>query len=543
MGLFDSLTDRAVAYGQGVVRRIFAPAVDARAQALSSAEAFYQGRQYEGRGLQPSWDKVPVGQRPAPLRLQKPSVQYDVPKTIVDRPTALLFGEGRFPELHLDPDAPDTDVKAVNAWLARVADEGKLAHQALVWGKLANSVGSGCLTWAVVAGEGDEAGEFEFTPHKTQYCTPTFDPKRPGRLVALEKKYSYVKTVRRDTAAGVVAVQETWWHRETWDRAAHVVYADQPAPKDGGEPATWTDVADTATHDFGFVPGVWVKPLDDGEAANVDGPPLTCGIEDLTEDIDRTLSQKSRALRYNLDPERWYTGLSPEQAATLKVGGGATTALPKDGAAGLLEMSNGPQEAAEAHVTAHKARAFETTRVVSPDPEKLLAAARSGRALEILHGPMIELVGELRQTFGSALRDLLNQIVRAARAGKLGALGKLASPPPAAIPPGRVKLAWGPYWNPSPEDLQTAANIAATLVREEICDRETAVRWVAAQFGWKDVDGILERLATEAKERAARAPAVPPPNNAGATDAAAGDDTTEDPADGRAPDAAAAQET
>jgi hypothetical protein len=59
---------------------------------------------------------------------------------------------------------------------------------------------------------------------------------------------------------------------------------------------------------------------------------------------------------------------------------------------------------------------------------------------------MLELVGELR-TSGRGMRDLLSQIVDPARAGKLQALGSLETPPPLSIPEGKVKLAWGRFFD------------------------------------------------------------------------------------------------
>src|SRR4051812_44665703 len=109
MGIVDRAIDGVVRIGEGVVARVMSsPAMESRrAKRLAEYDRLYRGEQYEGRGLSTPWDKAPTGGKRIPLRQQKPSVQYDLPRVIVDRPTALLFGEGRAPEITFDPHTPE----------------------------------------------------------------------------------------------------------------------------------------------------------------------------------------------------------------------------------------------------------------------------------------------------------------------------------------------------------------------------------------------------------------------------------------------------
>lgn len=505
MGILDRITARAVTAAQGVVARVMAPADAARARELERLERLARGLQYDAAGLKAPWDKTPVGTRPAPMREQRPSAQYDLPALLVERPTSLLFGEGHFPVVVLDPAEKGGDAAETNAWLARVVDEGNLEAVALTWSRQTVVRGSGCLTWCVCD------GEFEFAAHKTEQLTPTFHPRRARCLVALEKRYEFVKRVARVEGGRAVEVDETWLHRETWDAQRHVVYQDQPKPKDPSTPLTWVEAeGGVAVHGLGFVPAVWVKAKDDGEAATWDGESILAGVEDLFASIDRTLSQKDRAVFFNQDPLVYFFGLTKETAGNLHIGGGNTLSLPKKtdgGDVAITEYTGSGQAAAEEHIQAQRGRVLETKRVVSLDPDKLLAAARSGKALEILHKPTLDLVGEYRSPFGRALAELLGQVVRAAREGTLQALGELASAPPATIPAGRVRVQWGAYFDPTPDDLQVLASVARNLADAGLCDRETLVRWCAQRFGWKDPDAILARLeAEEARARAALEP-------------------------------------
>lgn len=473
-----------------------------RFKRLLDLEALYWGEQYERRGLQAPWDKQPPG-RNVPLRAQKPSAQYDLPRLVVDRPTALLFGEGRFPELALEPQVSGTDVTDANAWLSAIADEGELAHVMLTAARQGGALGTAVVTWAVVE------GEFEFESHLALYCKPTFHAKKRRRLIALEKRYKFKQEVQVQTANGIQYQQKDFWHREDWDEEKHTVYVDVLVPADGSEPV-W-EVADEVTYGWGRCPAVWIKNLDDADPSEIDGVSLLEGISDLVEDIDRTLSQKSRAVRYNQDPERVYYGMTEEQVSRLRVGGGSTTLLPAKpaGDVALVELGGEGQRIAEEHVMSQRGRALETARVVVPDPDRLLAAARSGSALRMLFGPTLELVGELRSSYGRGMRDLLNQIVDAAREGKLTAVGTIDSPPPAEIPPGRLRLQWGRFFDPTPDDLNMIAQAAKTLSDAQILDHETLVRSIASYLGIKDVSHVIEKVKQEAAERAALAPPAP----------------------------------
>lgn len=491
MGLLDS----AVNLGRDAFLRVMGAGANAmsstRDKALDALDAVYWGRQYDGKGLAPSWDKAPPGRRRTPLNRQKPSVQYDLARLIVDRPTALLFGEGRFPEVCFEPHDATADATEINAWLAQIVDEGALAQVALTWSRQGGTLGTAVLTWCVAE------GEFEFEAHKASQCRPTFHKKKRGRLEQLEKRYKFAKTVQRvdPTSRTLVTTEVPYWHRELWTEQAHIVYVEVPVG-DGREP-TWT-VDDEVAHGLGFVPAVWVKNIDDGEPGNIDGVSLLDGLTDVFEDIDRTLTQKSRAVRYNQEPERVYFGLTEEQRGKIEIaGGGSSRSLPsKETGADvvMLELRGEGQRVAEEHIVSQRSRALDVSRVTAPEPERLLAAAKSGVALRMLFAPTLELVGELRQTYGRALRMVFQQILAAARTGALAKLGRLISPPPAAIPEGKVKLMWGRFFDPTPEDLDLISRSAAALKVAGLMDRETLVRWLSSFFGIKDIAAVMKRL-------------------------------------------------
>lgn len=506
MGLLDSV----VSAGQGLLAGVVAAgariAESTREQVLSNLDAVYRGNQYEGRGLAAPWDKAPAGGKRTPLRRQKPSVQYDLARLIVDRPTALLFGEGRFPTVLFEADTGDDDADGdtddgtpsaeLNEWFARIIDEGSLAERALTWSRQGGALGTGVLTWCIVE------GEFEFEAHKALHCKGTFHARKRSRLTQLEKRYKFSKEVQRSdgTLSGrTVTVQVECWHREVWTEKSHIIYVDQPVG-DGSEPKGWV-VADQVDHNFGFVPGVWVKNIDDGDPASVDGLSLLDGLIDIFEDIDRTLTQKSRAIRYNQEPDRVYFGLKEEEKKRVETtGGGSSRSLPSKNDGGgveLLELQGEGQRVAEEHVVSQRSRALDVSRVTAPEPERLLAAAKSGVALRMLFAPTLELVGELRQTYGRALREIFMQILRAAREGTLQALGKLLSPPPSQIPTGKVKLQWGRFFDPTPEDIDLVSRSATALYVAKLVDRETLVRWLGGYLGITDVAAVIDRLDAE----------------------------------------------
>jgi hypothetical protein len=367
-------------------------------------------------------------------------------------------------------------------------------------------MGSGCLVWSVVD------GDVEFRVLRSLHCNPTFDPRRPGRLVALDLRYRFPREIED---GGVVRVVDHW-HRETWTTEAHTVFVEVPCEA-GKEPA-WI-VSDEVQHGLGFVPGVWVRPFDDADEGALDGDSMFTDVEDLVEDIDRVISQKSRALRYNLDPTRVWFGLNERDEANVRnADGPAVSVSSKTEGADVtqLELNGSSLDVAESHANAQRARALETLRVVSPDPDKLLAAANSGRALEILYAPMLELAGELRTAFGAALKQLLGQILDAAR-GPLRAPGALTLRPP-ALPAGGVCLHWGAHFSASVQEQSTAAATASLLVQDRLLDRETAVKWVCRTLGISDASAVIRALEEQdAKESRPTPPTPPLPQGIGET--------------------------
>lgn len=466
-----------------------------RFQRLQEFERTYWGEQYDHRGLSPSWDKLTPG-RYVPLRSQKPSTQYDLPRLIVDRPTSMLFGEGRFPELELTPLVEGQDVTDVNKWLSNISEEGDLPHCMLIASRQGARLGSAVITWSLVE------GEFDFEPHLAIFCKPTFHPRKRRQLTALEKRYKFKREVEVMSSEGVRYQTKDFWHRETWDENSHIVYVDCLVPVDGSEP--FWEIADQVDYGYGRCPAVWIKNLDDADPSDIDGVSLLEGLGDMTEDIDRTLSQKSRAVRYNQDPERVYFGLTKEMAASIKIGGGATTILPaKPGAdVELLELQGEGQRIAEEHVISQRGRTLETARVIAPDSERLLAAARSGAAMRILFSPMLELVGEMRTSYGRGLRDMLFMILDLARRGKLVADGfALATPPPASIPDGKLKNLWGRFFEPTVDDLSAVATAMQTLSASGLLDHETILHIFASYLGIKDVAHVMQKAQAEAEEK------------------------------------------
>jgi len=496
MGVINTI---GVALG-GVIDRVFARERNERAALVEKMEALYRGAQYEATRASQPWTRLPVGDR-TPLRFQRPSVQYDLPELLVNRPTSLLFGEGRTPKVTLQShDGSDTE--EVNQWLASIAEESSLWFRFLIASRLAAIGGACAITWCLAAGEGDEGGVFEVEAHRSADCTPTFDPRRHAKLTLLRKQYRFARDEVVIESGERRTVRASFWHREEWDAQEHRVW--EPARDVPGKEPAW-GTPSVAVHGFGFVPAAWVR-LEDGLCNDPFGVSHLAGCADLVEDIDRVLTQKSRAIFFNQDPERLYFGLSEQQRATL-VGGQGQRFLPSKNAgadASVVEYSGEGQRVAEEHVQAQAKRVLETKRVVSPDPDKLLAAARSGSALEALNAPMLELVGEWRVPFGNAVKEICGQWVRAARSGALARLGTLETPLPAVIPAGRISLQWGAAFPLTPEDLASIANTSATLLDAGLCDRNTLVKWLSVRFGWGDVEEILEALDGEEEQKAKR---------------------------------------
>lgn len=408
---------------------------------------------------------------------RRPSARYNLSRIVVEDSISLLFGEGRFPTLA-------TENEELRTALSAIVKDTKL-NAVMACAALIGSVGS-AVVWLRVL-----KGRLFIEPLSTAYLTPAYDPSEPDMLLSVTE----LRKVRGDAlrAAGYTIaddrLQTDHWFKVVWDAVAETFYV--PWPVSDPKAADKVDAGRTTRHGLGFVPMVWIHNLPGG--VGVDGactfrPAIETQIE-----IEYQLSQAGRGLKYSSDP----TLLIKEPSGDTPRIGGAANALivAADGDARMIEINGTASAAVIEYVRTLREMALETVHGNRSSADKI-SAAQSGRAIELLHQPLIQLADKLRISYGEdALTRLIRMIVAASAKFPLmvgGVVYKNLSTAP-------VALRWPDWFSQTQGDLQQQAGTLATLRTAGMISRETAVAVIAPNYDIEDpADEIALIIADEA---------------------------------------------
>jgi hypothetical protein len=171
-------------------------------------------------------------------------------------------------------------------------------------------------------------------------------------------------------------------------------------------------------------------------------------------------------------------------------GGGNALILSEKGDARLLEIGGTASAAVIEYVRTLREFALEGVHGNRSSADRI-AAAQSGRALELMNQGLIWLADNLRVSYGQGLLGLARMIVRASQRRGL-TVGGAALPP--LDPAAPLSLTW-PRWYPltSTEMRQDAATLGA-LIDQGLLSRDTALRSIADVYGIADTDAELARI-------------------------------------------------
>lgn len=426
-----------------------------------------------------------------PLRDRRPSVRYGLCRIVVDDSVSLLFSEGHFPTIECK------DEKTREA-LAELVKETKL-NQVMIDAATTGSVGSVAVFMRVLS------NRVFFEVQNTQYLTPIWKKEAPDTLEKVVEQYKVKGSVLKDqgyTIAEDELAADFWFKRE-WDANAETWFmpwkvGTAAGDGDADDKAPQRDTTKTTTHSLGFVPVVWIKNLPGGDS--IDGectfPPEA--IETAIE-IDYTLSQNGRGLRYSLDPTLMVKEPAVDNDGNMVKGGGNALIVSSDGDAKLLEINGTASDAVLNYVRCLRELALETAHGNRANADKL-SAAQSGRAMELMNQSLIWLADKLRISYGEgALLDLVGMVVKASTKFKLQKkdgteIGELNANE-------KLSLTWPAWYAPTIQDMLDRATTLRMLCDSGLMSRETAIKILAAEYDIEDAKA--EKLLADAdmKER------------------------------------------
>ncbi len=167
----------------------------------------------------------------------------------------------------------------------------------------------------------------------------------------------------------------------------------------------------------------------------------------------------------------------------------------------MLEIGGTASAAVIAYVETLRKFAIEAIHGNRGDADKM-GAAQSGRALEIMHQPLIWLADNLRVSYGEGgLLTLLQMVAKAGARTRI----KVAGKPLPLFPADTVfTLRWPAWFQPTEADKQTQASTLVALRDGGMISRKTAVKEIAAEYDIEDVEAELVEITSEQAAEDAR---------------------------------------
>lgn len=408
-----------------------------------------------------------------PLRQRRPSVRYPLARIVVEDSLALLFGEGHFPTI----DCADRDVRG---WLGEIAKDAGL-NQVMMEAALRGSVGSVAVLLRVLE------GRVFFSALPSLYLTPVFDPLAPDRLASVTERYKVPGRVLAGQGYEIAEHGAEYWFMRRWDAEGETWFVPWPA---GAAEEPEVDAARSVRHGLGFVPVVWVRNLPGGDS--VDGGCTFRAAVETSIEIDYQLSQAGRGLKYSSDPTLLIKEPAGVEGALVR-GAGNALVLSEKGDARLLEIDGAASAAVIDYVRTLREFALEGVHGNRAGPDKL-AAAQSGRALEMMNQGLVWLADNLRVSYGGALLRLARMVLLASARYPLTVAGRAV---PALDARAALSLAWPRWYPPSAEERSQDAASLQTLIGGGMLSVETAVKSIADTYDIDDVAAELARIRTE----------------------------------------------
>jgi hypothetical protein len=435
-----------------------------------------------------------------PLRDRRPSVRYNMCRMVVQDSVALLFGDGHFPTVELEtPEACQS--------IADLIKETKLPqimHEAAIRG----SIGSIAVMMRVLN------GRIFFEAMDTDFLTPAYDPMEPDTLLSVTERYKVKGAALAASGYEIDAdlMDRDFWFQRIWDRTAENWFAPVPVATEFRVNAFKTeriapvepflDEVRTVKHNLGFVPMVWIKNLP-GERG-IDGASTFRSAADTQIEIEYQLSQGGRGLKYSSDPLLMIREPASGQDGDGQIVRSPTNAIivSDNGDAKMLEINGTAATAVIEYVRALRESAIETIHGNRSNADKV-SAAQSGRALEMMHQPLIWLADQLRTSYGeNGLLPLIRMVIAAGNKMPVKVLGKQLNTLSETEYP---TLRWPKWFAPTGSDRQQEAAALQTLANSGHISRETAVKSIASSFDIEDIDEELKRILADEDAEIVRA--------------------------------------
>ena len=446
-----------------------------RKEDLDLLDQYYEGTQYDD--LQ-EWQEASESEDYVSIRKRKPRVMVNLPKLVVDKVAAKLVGQSTFPSFVVEEDPDDT------SFFATVVKGAKLRRNLIDPIKRLLVSGSVFVRYTLVG------GQVKIEWANSKFCWPQFDAA--GNLDTVEIKYIYEDQNDKDAQGNY----KRKWYRLILTKTTDTLY-DTPEYRENVEPQF--TVVNQLHHELGWVQGEWLRTginKFDPDGAGLFGDE---GVRQFCDDINYSLSQSSQATSYGQDPQLTMQNVDQDEMDTLVKSSSRIWNLGREGVAEFVETELKAVEQAREGRNESRQLMFDVIRIVIHDPEKVSGNAQSGKALEILHAPLIELIDELRAMIEVELTALVIKIgltcLVMAERGLETAIQAPAGYFPSSLD---IMVQWPALFPATLEDIASMAQSAQLLSQAEVVSRETLTRWIASNTNIiENVDEELTKIAAQ----------------------------------------------
>ena len=432
---------------------------------LETLDAYYERRQYKGLA---EWaEEVDASDQAIPLRKKKPLFNLALSKTLCARVASKLIGEDVFPEPTI-PESPDDE-----EFFKAVVEQAQLKSRLIEPVRRMLNAGSVFVRFYI------QEGQYKIKWYHAKYCYPTWQGN--GELELMTIMYTYDDHEDVDTNGK----PRKKWYRIDLGMEEEILF-DNPLFEEDKEPQFVP--LRTVEHGLGFVQGEFFKTAEMPDSD--DGYSLVEDILEFVDELNYSLSQSSKATSYNQDPQLVLKKLTEDEMDRLLVRSSSKSwNMGREGEAQFLETNLSGVERATELRDKVKNHIVDITRVILLEPEKIVGSAQSAKAMEVLHGPLVDLVKELRPVFGAHYKKLVLKISLATLIAQRQGLDI-----PIMIPPGyslqsfNLDLMWPEIFQQTIQDLRDKVGVVTSATSNNIISRATGRRFFQQDFKIDDLE-------------------------------------------------------
>jgi len=426
------------------------------------------------------WDNCDEAENHAPIRKRKPKIIYPFAQLLGERVGSKLLGMSTFPKMDI---TEDQDTKDLLDLVVKTSYQKSLLLRAIETFVTHNAV---FVRFKIVKG----TIKYEYINPK--YCYPEFDDADELQKMVIKHVYEDIEDL--DDQGKPVKK----WYKLELGMMTDTLY-DSPEFISGQAPAF--QPIKSNQHQLGFVQGEWIRNGYNRFNPDGDGKTIVEKCFDFMDSLNYNISQSDKAVLYGQDPQLIVKGMDEDELDHLIKSSSKGWNLGREGDAGFIEVSGSGVQTAKEHKMDIRKDIQDIARVIMLDPEKIVGSAQSGKAMEILHGPLVELVNQMRPHVERGIIKLNQKSLAALVLMNQRGLPLIFNMPPQYQPTSLdITLSWPPMFPMTTQDKQQLISMFLQLSSGNVLSRETVLKNLLAQIPDLDVDDMeleLQRVNTQ----------------------------------------------